>query len=201
MAFVRKHAFKIALFALCSAMAAYLLISNLKGEGEKLEVLQKAPDFELTSIDGEQVSLQNTNGKVRIVYFYFASCPDVCPPTTFMLSQVQDQLKEKNLFGEKALLISITFDPERDTPEAIRNFADKVHADYTSWKFLRGEEEPTIALAKEFGVGVFKDEKGQFSHFNVITLVDKEGQIRKWYNGNDENLTPEQIVKDMESLM
>ncbi|WP_244863858.1 SCO family protein [Paenibacillus cisolokensis] len=160
MAFVRKHAFKIALFALCLAMAAYLLISNLKGEGEKLEVLQKAPDFELTSIDGEQVSLQNTNGKVRIVYFYFASCPDVCPPTTFMLSQVQDQLKEKNLFGEKALLISITFDPERDTPEAIRNFADKVHADYTSWKFCGARRSRPSLWPKSSGSAYSRTRKG-----------------------------------------
>ncbi|MFD2505845.1 SCO family protein [Paenibacillus septentrionalis] len=44
---------------------------------------QPAPSFALTDVDGNAVSLESTNGKARIVYFYFASCPDVCPPTTF----------------------------------------------------------------------------------------------------------------------
>lgn len=202
MEFVKKHSFKIAVLALCAAMGIYLLITNVIEPKQALPVLQAAPSFELTDIDGLPVSLESTNGKARIVYFYFANCPDVCPPTTFLLSQVQDQLEAEGKLGSKAELISITFDPVRDTPEVIRDFASRHFADFNGWRFLRGEEASTIQLAKDFGVGVMKNEEdGSYTHFNVITLVDKDGQIRKWINGSDEDLTADKIVDELNKLL
>jgi len=202
MTFLKKHSFKIAVLALCAVMAVYLFITKVMEPNEPLPVEQAAPAFEMTNVaNGEKVSLESTNGKARIVYFYFANCPDVCPPTTFLLSQVQDILKEQGTLGNKAELISITFDPERDTPEVIMDFAERTFAEFEGWSFLRGEEEETIQLARDFQVGVMKLEDGAFAHFNVITLVDQEGQIRKWINGNDEELTAEQIVKELNKLL
>lgn len=202
MGFVKKHSFKIAVLALCAAMGIYLLITNVIEPKQALPVLQAAPSFELTDIEGQPVSLESTNGKARIVYFYFANCPDVCPPTTFLLSQVQDQLEAEGKLGSKAELISITFDPVRDTPEVIRDFAERHFADFNGWRFLRGEEAATIQLAKDFGVGVLKNEEdGSYTHFNVITLVDKDGQIRKWINGSDEDLTADKIVDELNKLL
>ncbi|MFX3632091.1 MAG: SCO family protein [Candidatus Pristimantibacillus sp.] len=201
MVFLKKHSFKIAVLALCLGMGIYLFISNFAPQKESLPVLQAAPDFSLSDIDGKEVSLESTNGKARIVYFYFANCPDVCPPTTFLLSEVQDLLDKEGMLGTKAELISITFDPVRDTPEVIRAFAERNFAEFKGWNFLRGEEAPTIKLAEDFGVGVRKDEVNQsYIHFNVITIVDKEGQIRKWINGSDEELEPEQIVDYLKQL-
>lgn len=202
MAFVKKHSFKIAVLALCAVMGIYLFMTNVMKPNEPLPVLQAAPDFEMLNVaNNEQVSLASTNGKARIVYFYFANCPDVCPPTTYLLSEVQDQLKKDGKLGTKAELISITFDPERDTPEAIKAFAERTFADFEGWSFLRGEEEETIELARAFNIGVKKLEDGSFIHSNVITLVDKNGQVRQWINGNDEQLTADQIVKELNKLL
>lgn len=204
MAFIQKHAFKIAVLALCLSFGLYLLLTNLSAKEETLPVLMAAPSFSLTDIDGNEVSLESTNGKARIVYFYFANCPDVCPPTTFLLSQAQELMKKEGLLGKEAEIISITFDPERDTPEAIRAFAERNFADLSGgWLFLRGDDEAeALALAKSFGVGVQKDEAtGQFGHFNLITLVDKQGQIRKYINGSEESLTAETIVDELKKLM
>ncbi|QAY68198.1 SCO family protein [Paenibacillus protaetiae] len=138
MAFVRKHAFKIAVLALCLSFGIYLFTTKVIQKEEALPVVQAAPSFQLTDIDGNSVSLESTNGKARIVYFYFANCPDVCPPTTFLLSQVQEKLKKEGTLGKKAELISITFDPDRDTPDAIRAFAERNFADpENGWEFLR----------------------------------------------------------------
>ncbi|MFF2480795.1 SCO family protein [Paenibacillus sp. NPDC058071] len=199
MAFLRKHSFKIAVLALCAAMGIYLLITNLSQNDEKMPIQKAAPAFELSDIDGNEVSLASTNGKARLVYFYFANCPDVCPPTTFLLSETQDLLEKKGVLGKSAEMISITFDPERDTPEVIRAFAERNFAEPNNgWRFLRGEGDATIQLAQDFGVGVKKDEVNKsFIHFNTITLVDKDGQIRKWINGSDENLTPEMLADDL----
>ncbi|MFD1956226.1 SCO family protein [Paenibacillus thailandensis] len=204
MAFVRKHGFKLAVLALCLSFGLYLWFAKWSAEGETLPVIQAAPSFALTDIDGNEVSLESTNGKARIVYFYFANCPDVCPPTTFLLSQVQELLKKDGTLGKEAEIISITFDPERDTPEAIRAFAERNFADLSGgWLFLRGDdEEQSLQLAKSFGVGVIKDEAtGNYGHSNIITLVDKQGQIRKYINGSEESLTAEQIAEELKKLM
>ncbi|CAM4317700.1 protein SCO1/2 [Paenibacillus endophyticus] len=202
MAFVKKHSFKIAVLALCAAMGIYLFITYGMQPKQTLPVLQAAPAFEMNDIDGKPVSLESTNGKARIVYFYFANCPDVCPPTTFLLSQVQDQLEAEGKLGKSADLISITFDPERDTPDAIRDFAKRHFADTSSWHFLRGDEEAsTLQLARDFGVAVIKEKDGSYTHMNVITIVDKDGQIRKWINGSSEDLTAESIVDELNKIL
>lgn len=201
MVFLKKHSFKIAVLALCAAMGIYLFITYGMQPKQTLPIEMAAPAFELTDIDGQKVSLQSTNGKARIVYFYFANCPDVCPPTTFLLSQVQDQLEAEGKLGTKAELISITFDPERDTPEVIRDFAKRHFADTSSWRFLRGEEANTLQLAKDFGVSVMKNEDSSYTHMNVITIVDKDGQIRKWIDGSKEDLTAEDIVNELNKVL
>lgn len=201
MDFLKKHSFKIAVLALCAAMGIYLFITYGMPAKQTLPIEKAAPAFELTNLDGQRVSLASTNGKARIVYFYFANCPDVCPPTTFLLSQVQDQLEAEGKLGSKAELISITFDPERDTPEVIRDFVDRLSADFNGWHFLRGDEQKTLQLAKDFGVSVLKNEDGSYMHMNIITIVDQNGQIRKWINGSKEDLTAEQIVDELNKVL
>lgn len=202
MSFLRKHSFKIAVLALCAAMGIYLLFTYVFKPEEPLPVLQAAPSFQMNDIDGNPVSLESTNGKARIVYFYFANCPDVCPPTTYLLSQVQDKLREQGTLGKKVEFITVTFDPVRDTPEVIRQFAERLSVEPDGWRFLRGDEEETIQMARDFGVGVKKlEEENTFIHFNFITLVDEKGQIREWINGSDENLTPDAIVEQINKLL
>ncbi|WP_238191626.1 SCO family protein [Paenibacillus sp. L3-i20] len=202
MSFLRKHSFKIAVLALCLAMGIYLLFTYVWKAEQPLPIQQAAPAFEMNDINGKAVSLESTKGKARLVYFYFANCPDVCPPTTFILSQVQEKLREQGTLGTKAELISITFDPTRDTPEVIREFANNTSAEFDGWHFLRGEEQATIDLARSFEVGVMKDkETNEFAHFNIITLVDGDGQIREWINGSDLELTPDYIVQQINKLL
>ncbi|MEK3882884.1 SCO family protein [Paenibacillus sp. PL2-23] len=203
MSFIRKHSCKLAVLALCAAMGIYLLFTYVWKPAEPLPIVQAAPSFEMTDIDGNTVSLDSTNGKVRLVYFYFANCPDVCPPTTYLLGEAQEKLREEGSLGKDVELISITFDPERDTPEVIREFAINMEVEFDGWHFLRGEEEATIQLARDFEVAVVKDEKNNtFIHSNAIMLLDQDGQIRMWMNGSDlEVVTPEYIVKQVNRLL
>ncbi|MFD2880559.1 SCO family protein [Paenibacillus rhizoplanae] len=94
--------------------------------------------FSLENVDGKQISLADTAGTARLVYFFFTVCPDVCPITTYMLSETQDILVKDGSFGKDVEFVSISFDPKNDTREAIKAFADKFHADYNGWYFLRG---------------------------------------------------------------
>ncbi|GIP31149.1 SCO family protein [Paenibacillus sp. J2TS4] len=198
--FLSKHWFKLVTVVLLAIIIALIVNQLNKPEITKFTVNQEATDFTLENIDGRQVSLQETDGKVRIVYFFFSFCPDVCPPTTFKLSQVQEILQKKNAFGTKAAFYSVSFDSERDTRERLNEFASYYNPDPESWFFLRGDDEEAMKdLAYQYKIGVQKDKNGNFMHSNVFVLVDKQGNIRHFYLVDDD-LTPERIANDILAL-
>ncbi|BFH12105.1 SCO family protein [Paenibacillus melissococcoides] len=202
MSWAKKYSFQIFLGALVAVFAIVVAILYWPREPDIPMTDKKAPDFSMQNVDGSTVTLADTNGKVRLFYFYFTNCPDVCPPTTYRLSEVQNLLKDKGIFGTEASIVSISFDPERDTLEEIKKWSEKYNADYSGWYFLRGKEEDVAKMMPEFGSSVFKDEDGNFTHLNVITLVDRDGNIRKYYNANDlETASPENIAKDVARLV
>lgn len=202
MSWAKKYSFQIFLGALVAVFAIVVAILYWPREPDIPMTDKKAPDFSMQNVDGSTVTLADTKGKVRLFYFYFTNCPDVCPPTTYRLSEVQKLLQDKGMFGTDASIVSISFDPERDTLEEIKKWSEKYNADYSGWYFLRGKEEDVAKMMPEFGSSVFKDEDGNFTHLNVITLVDQDGNIRKYYNANDlETASPENIAKDVARLV
>ncbi|MED4603347.1 SCO family protein [Paenibacillus validus] len=194
-----KNSFKIVVIVLLLGLIGTFSYMLLKGpEEQTMDVLRKAPDFKLQNLDGKEVTLADTAGKAKLVYFFFSTCPDVCPPSTYTLSKIQDSLKEKGVFGTKTALLSITFDPTKDTPERLKEFADRYHPDYNGWYFLRGEEKATVELAEKFGVMVAKDPKADtWTHSNLFLLVDGKGDLRTYYTAADENLDVEKVAADL----
>ncbi|MFD2670701.1 SCO family protein [Marinicrinis sediminis] len=171
--------------------------------GSDFEVVGPAPAFELQNLNGETVTLENTNGKARLFYFFFSTCKDVCPPTTFVLSEVQEELKKEEAFGEDTAIIQITFDPENDTPERLKEFSSGYGADDSGWYFLTSDDQAySQQITNEYGVAVQKMEDGDYAHTNVYVLVDKEGNIRNYYGigNNIEDVDPAAIAKDMIEL-
>lgn len=177
----RRYAFPLIVLAVCVVLGGYLWWSQSPASAK----YEKGADFSYLDVDGNTVTLENTNGAVRVLYFFFSYCPDVCPPTTFLLSQAQEELKKEGLFGDKVKFLSVTIDPERDTPERLREFAGMFDADLSGWKFLRGDEQETAELAGKYKVMVGKDKNGEFWHANLIVLLDKKGNIREWVSAND----------------
>lgn len=197
MAVLKKYKWTWILLAICVILAGYLLWDTYAKP--KLPVIRPVADFSMENVDGKTVSLQDTNGKVRLFYFFFANCPDVCPITTFRLSQVQDILKDKGLFGKESSIVSITFDPERDTLENIKAFGDKFKADYSGWYFLRGDQQKTIDLAMDsFKILIDQDEDGNFVHMDLIGLVDRDGRLREIYRPE---ATPDEIAAGVAGLV
>lgn len=193
MTLLKKYKWTWIILAICVVLAGYLLWSSFAKP--KLPVIGTVAPFTLENLDGNQVTLEDTDGKVRLFYFFFSNCPDVCPVTTLRLSQVQDELKEKGLFGKDVALVSITFDPERDTKERLKEFGDKFKADYSSWYFLRGEQEKVIDLAmNSFKILVNQDKDGNFVHMDLIGLVDRKGNIR-------EMLYPDATAEEIASVV
>lgn len=195
--FLKRQWFPVAL-ALLAVIIALVWWKPWASGGEPLQTFGQAADFELENIAGERVMLSDYDGKARLVYFFFSYCPDVCPPTTAMLSKVQENLKQEGLFGEQAVMFSISIDPTRDTKERLAEFSGYFGADPAGWHFLRGDETYIHNLAKEgYKVSVIKDNDGNFLHQNYIVLVGPEGQIRKWYNMGDPETASETVIAEI----
>jgi protein SCO1/2 len=166
---------------------------------EQIPVMKALNDFSLDNINGSTYTFSEGKGKVRLVEFMFTNCPDICPATTYNMSKLQDQLKEKGLFGDKVEFVSITFDPDFDTPEVLKAYAEKFKADQSGWKFLRGDAQAIEKVTKDFGIAVMKQPDGSFAHTARMFLVDEDGNMRRAY-GMAAEMDMDQMMKEMVQL-
>jgi protein SCO1/2 len=120
-------------------------------------------------------------GKVVAVTFIYTWCPDVCPMLTDKMARVQDELGSD--FGSKVAFVSITVDPERDTPDALKEYAASFDADLAGWSFLTGSLATVREVARQYGVAVAPAADGQVDHTLLTTLVDRRGTMRVQYLG------------------
>ena len=164
---------------------------------ERLPTIGAAPDFALTSQDGAEVTLAALRGKVVALTFIYASCPDVCPMLTDKMARVQDALGSD--FGSKIAFVSITTDPERDTPEVLKGYAEAFEANLAGWSFLTGEPAAVLEVAHRYGVAVAKAADGQVDHTMLTTLIDRQGTMRVQYLGY--RFDEEEFRRDLQSLV
>jgi protein SCO1/2 len=150
-------------------------------QNQRLPTIGAAPDFALTSQDGVEVTLGALRGKVVAVTFIYTWCPDVCPMLTDKMARVQDELGSD--FGSKVAFVSITVDPERDTPDALKEYAASFDADLAGWSFLTGSLATVREVARQYGVAVAPAADGQVDHTLLTTLVDRRGTMRVQYLG------------------
>jgi protein SCO1/2 len=150
-------------------------------EEERLPTIGPAPDFALTSQDGREVSLASLRGKVVAVTFIYTWCPDICPLLTDKMARVQDELGKD--FGSQIAFVSITIDPERDTPAALKEYAQSFKADLAGWSFLTGEPAKVHEVARRYGVAVAQQADGAIDHTLLTTLIDRQGEMRVQYLG------------------
>jgi protein SCO1 len=148
---------------------------------QPLPTIGAAPDFALISQNGTEVTLERLRGKVVAVAFIYTWCPDVCPMLTDKMARVQDALGTD--FATEVAFVSITFDPERDTPEVLKDYAAAFDADLAGWSFLTGEPEAVREVARRYGVAVVPGPDGQIDHSLLTTLVDRDGVMRVQYLG------------------
>lgn len=150
--------------------------------GEPLPVIGPAPGFALTSQDGKPVSLVALRGKVVAVAFIFTGCSSICPLLTQKMVQVQDALGAD--FGTNVAFVSITLDPEHDTPQALQDYARAWSAKRAGWSFLTGPPETIAEVTRQYGVfAAQKQDGGGIDHTQLTSIIDAEGMIRVQYLG------------------
>ena len=166
-------------------------------EEQRLPTIGAAPDFALTSQDGAEVTLEALRGKVVAVTFIYTSCPDVCPMLTDKMARVQDALGPD--FGTEIAFVSISVDPEHDTPEVLKEYAEALDADLAGWTFLTGTPAAVRDVAHRYGVAVAPAADGQVDHTLLTTLIDRHGTMRVQYLGY--RFDPEEFRHDLLDLV
>jgi protein SCO1 len=162
-----------------------------------LPKIAPAPEFVLTSQDGAPITLADFRGKVVAVTFILTMCTATCPVLTPMMSFVQDQLG--NDFGTKIAFVSITVDPERDTPDVLKQYAQAFGADFAGWSFLTGSPEAIREVTHRYGVYASKTAEGDVEHTFLTSIVDSRGILRVQYLGV--RFDPEEFRRDLLSLL
>jgi protein SCO1/2 len=179
-------------------LLVYFLLASVGQTANGLAEIGPAPDFALKNQAGKEVRLAHLRGKVVLVSFIYTTCGGVCPATTHRLSRVQDELKKKRLWDDSVQFVSITLDPERDTPEVLTRYAATYDADTVAWHFLTGRPEQVAAVVAAWGMWARKNELGVIDHPSRIFLVDREGRQREIYSLD--YLDPTAVVSDVEAL-
>jgi protein SCO1/2 len=165
--------------------------------GGQLPVIGRAPAFTLTSQDGVPVTLASLRGKVVALTFIYTGCPDVCPLLTQKMVDIQNELGAD--FGAKVAFVSITLDPERDTPEVLKDYAQFWGARPEGWTFLTGSLEAVRDVTRRYGVFLLKKEDGSVDHTQLTSLIDAGGEMRVQYLGA--RFDPEEFRHDLLSLV
>ena len=175
--------------------------------GSKLPVLGKFPDTVLTTQDGKEFTFSNLRGKVVVVSYIYTNCPDICHMTSARMNVFKERLKQANL-QDRVYFVSISLDPERDTPEVLKHHAKMMNLDLTNWVFVTGDEYIVNSTIQVAGMEGIKEpaqhtENGNpsysITHRDRISLVDKEGRIRKHYKGSTFDM--DELLKDIEKLL
>jgi protein SCO1/2 len=164
---------------------------------QPLPKIAPAPEFSLTSQDGGRVTLADLRGKVVAVTFIYTLCTTTCPVLTPMMSFVQDQLGSN--FGTKIAFVSITVDPERDTPQVLKEYAQAFDANLAGWAFLTGTPDAIRDVTRRYGVFASKTANGDVDHTFLTSIVDPSGILRVQYVGV--RFDPDELRRDLLSLL
>lgn len=152
-------------------------VQNARSENETLMKIGPAPKFELINQNNQNISNATYKGKVYVVEFFFTSCPTICPKMNQSMLAIEKQFFGNPNFG----IASISIDPEKDSPEVLKEHAGLLGVQSSNWHFLTGDKKYIFDLAnKGFNLYAGENSKvnGGFEHSGLFALIDKNGNIR-----------------------
>jgi len=187
---------EILLYALAALLAVALAFGLWTEKVPRsLPSLGPIPEFSLTDTQGKKFTLDDLKGKVWLADFMYVHCATECPVMTHVMKKIQDQWKDKGVY-----FVSFTMDP-RDTPAELAQYAKDYGADTESWSFLTGNYDDVTRLARNgFKLPGKGGATADFIHSVRFTLVDKRGNIRGYYNSEDDE-SLKTLDKDLEVLL
>jgi protein SCO1/2 len=205
-------------------ITADLVVSDSKGRLEKIVLVSKGDgktspgttqripekgdavlDFALVNQDGKIIHFSNYRGKVLLVTFIYTRCPlpDFCPRMNENFRAMQKLLQEVPGATERAEFLSISFDPEHDTPAVLKHYASLYKENVPGeksfdWQFAAPSVKDLPEVAGFFGL-VYQPERAQIVHSLSTTVIGPDGRVEKWYSDNE--WTPAEAAQAISSLL
>ena len=176
----------------------FLLVLVACSKRADLPVFSTVPDFTLTERSAREVQRDALAGKVWVADFIFTNCAGTCPLMTAKMRKLQDTLPAE------VQLVSFSVDPASDTPEVLREYAQRYGADPQRWLFLTGNRDALYKLSIEgFKLAVDATagtELEPITHSTRFALVDRQGRIRGYYGMDDEEAM-KKLACDVNALL
>jgi len=172
------------------AIAAAFIYKRFAPEPVPLPVIGPVGDFTLTNQHGKAVSAADFRGQVWIANIIFTRCAGPCPAMTKAMKQVQD------VTDKRVHLVTLTTDPDNDTPEVLKRYGEKFGADFNRWSFLTGSKEQIARVAMQ-GLKLTAQEKPTperenpadlFIHSAAFVIVDQSNHLRAAFQLDDPDL-------------
>jgi protein SCO1/2 len=163
------------------------------------------PDFKLRNQDGRLIHLGQFRGRALLITFIYTRCPspDFCPRVTRNFASLEKQLAANPALYARTHLLSVTFDPEHDTPARLRAYgvpyigSDSKSA-FAHWDFAAPEQPVLAEMAKFFDLAITPSSEATITHTLSTTLIGPDGKVARFYPGNE--WTPEQLLADVKQL-
>lgn len=183
LAWLRKYIWIVA------AVVGVVTITGLRGRMRNIPdspaPMYTLPAYELVDHHQRPFTGETLAGKVWVAGFVFTSCPSTCPAVTRAMGSLRDRFDRLTIDIE---MVSFTVDPERDTPEVLAAYADKVGATSERWRFVTGSPDAVAQLVRhgfKLGMDPTPTKEGSLfdiAHSTQLALVDGEGRVRGFYD-------------------
>jgi cytochrome oxidase Cu insertion factor (SCO1/SenC/PrrC family) len=187
-----------------STLLLALLIMQLKPRtslDHPLPVIGPIADFTLTNQTGRAVSLADLRGRVWVADIIFTRCPGPCLKMTKQMKELQEALPP----ASQAKLVTLTTDPDFDTPTVLRAYAERFRADTNRWMFLTGTKPAIGKLAidslKLTAIEKKPEERESprdlFVHSTIFVIADKQGRLRGVFETTGEGIDPQKVKTEI----
>jgi protein SCO1 len=177
-------------------------------KGNAVETGKEVPDFKLTNQDGKRISLRDFRGRALAITFIYSRCPlpDYCILMSKNFSDLANRLQNSPELKDKIRLLSISFDPETDTPEVLKKYGlgylgKDAKPDFTIWQLATGTEKEVKDVADFFGLMYQTDEKNkaEFIHSLQTIVIAPDGKVQKVFTGNE--WTTNELLQELQSTL
>jgi protein SCO1/2 len=163
------------------------------------------PDYGLVNQDGKDIRIHNYRGKALLLTFIYTRCPlpEYCTLMSNNFAAIDRELQQQPETYEKTHLLSITIDPDYDTPKVLRSYG-AAHTErysdetFSHWEFATGTKDQVKGIAQYFGLRYF-EENDQITHSLRTVIIAPDGKVFKVYRGND--WKPAEVIKELQALL
>jgi protein SCO1 len=172
------------------------------------EVYGRLPPFSLVDQTGAALDSQALAGRVVLMNFVYTHCTDACPLLSATFAQAARKLSDAGLAGTRVMLVSVSVDPDHDTPPVLAEYASRFKADVAAWRFLTGDWDQVYDVLTGLKlatrpprpvVGSPAPGGTELSHTTRVVLVDAQGQVRGYLDGQD--ATPDDLVTAVKRVL